>query len=67
VVTQLPSTPIPTLPIPSTGGTVLIPVTGADLSQTLPQAGLPGKLFLGGLSGFGIAMVLSGLRRKYHL
>ena len=60
-------TPVPTLPIPATGGTVLIPVTGADLSETLPQASLPRSLFMGGLSVFGLAMVLSGLRRRYHL
>lgn len=60
-------TPVPTLPIPATGGPVLIPVTGADLGNTLPQASLPRNLFMGGLSGFGLAMVLSGLRRKFHL
>ena len=60
-------TVVPTLPIPATGGVVLIPVTGADLSNTLPGATLPRNLYFGGLSVFGVAMVLTGLRRKYHL
>ncbi len=60
-------TPVPTLPIPATGGTVLIPVTGADLSNTMPAGSLPRGLFLSGMSVFGFAMVLSGLRRKKHL
>ncbi len=60
-------TVVPTLPIPATGGEILIPVTGADLSNTLPGAALPRNLYFGGLSVFGVAMVLTGLRRKYHL
>ncbi|MEN6571664.1 MAG: hypothetical protein ABFD24_07475 [Anaerolineaceae bacterium] len=69
VVTENPqtSTPIATLPIPATGGLVLIPVTGADVSNNLPGSSAPRSLFLNGLSFFGVAIVITGLRRKYDL
>ena len=61
------STPVPTLPPPpppQDTPSVLIPVTGADLSMPAPLANLQtvfGKL---GLALLGIGLVLQGLSRK---
>ena len=61
------STPVPTLPPPTTNTTtVLIPVTGADLSMPAPLANLQtvfGKL---GLMLLGLGLVLQGLSKKYE-
>lgn len=67
VPTQVPTVePLPTLPIPATGGPVLIPVTGADLSGSFSGRLIRGLIY-GSFSFFGLGLVLTGLRRKYHL
>ena len=57
------STPVPTLPIPETGGSggPIIPVTGADLTQSV------NGWFFGGFGMFGFGLVLSGLRKMLNL
>ena len=51
------------LPIPVTGAeTAIIPVTGADLGSSMSN-----DLFMGGLSMAGLALVLSSLRKIFHL
>jgi hypothetical protein len=50
------------LPIPNTGSSLLIPVTGADQSGNLSQ----GFLF-GGLATGGLALILSALRKFLNL
>jgi hypothetical protein len=50
------------LPIPVTGAEVLIPVTGADETSNLGMG-----LSFGGLSVVGLALLLSALRKMYHL
>lgn len=71
VVTPTPGPtvqPLPTLPIPATGGQspVLIPVTGADLSGNFAARMIRGLIY-GSFTCFGLGLVLTGLRRKYHL
>ncbi len=57
------ATPVPTLPIPETGGAggPIIPVTGADLTQSV------NSWFFGGFGMFGFGLVLSGLRKMFNL
>jgi len=57
------ATPVPTLPIPVTGGAggPIIPVTGADLNQSV------NGWFFGGFGMFGFGLVLSGLRKMFNL
>lgn len=51
------------LPIPVTGGeTAIIPVTGANLSSNLSNG-----FFMGGLSLAGLGLILSSLRKVFHL
>ena len=56
---------VPTLPVPESGGNVLIPVTGAD--YTLPSGYnlLQTTLVNTGLLFLGIALVLQGVSRKF--
>lgn len=56
-------TPVPTLPIPETGGAggPIIPVTGADLNQSVN-----GWLF-GGFGMLGFGMILTGLRKMFDV
>ena len=57
------ATPVPALPIPETGGAggPIIPVTGADLTQSV------NGWFFGGFGMFGFGLVLSGLRKMFNL
>jgi hypothetical protein len=51
------------LPIPVTGGdTAIIPVTGANLNSNLSNG-----FFMGGLSLAGLGLILSSLRKIFHL
>ena len=51
------------VPIPETGGAggPIIPVTGADLTQSV------NGWFFGGFGMFGFGLVLSGLRKMFNL
>lgn len=50
------------LPIPNTGGGLLIPVTGADKAQ-----GLSNAFLMGGLAFAGLGLILTALRKLLGL
>lgn len=67
VVTQVPPTKVPTLGVPSVVDqpSVLIPVTGGDMSPVSPLEAAQKVAFNLGLGFVGLGLVLQGLRRRF--
>jgi len=59
-----PEAPATLAPPPPGNNTVLIPVTGGDLSQTSPLAGIQVLFINLGLAIFGLGLVLQGFARR---